>query len=54
MRLSELVGIDLSDFRDDTIRILGKGGKERLVYLNGTPANRRLTTIAKRALPSPT
>lgn len=34
MRLSELVGIDLSDFRDDTIRILGKGGKERLVYLN--------------------
>ena len=24
----------MSDFRDDTIRILGKGGKERLVYLN--------------------
>ena len=24
MRLSELVGIDLSDFRDDTIRILGQ------------------------------
>lgn len=34
MRLSELVGINLGDFRDDTIRIIGKGGKERLVYLN--------------------
>ena len=34
MRLAELVTIDLSDFRDDTIRIVGKGNKERLVYLN--------------------
>lgn len=34
MRLAELVAIDLGDFRDDTVRILGKGHKERLVYLN--------------------
>lgn len=34
MRLSELVGIDLTDFKDETIRIVGKGDKERLVYLN--------------------
>lgn len=34
MRLVELVSIDLEDFRDDTIRIIGKGHKERLVYLN--------------------
>ncbi len=34
MRLSELVGIDLSDIRDDMINITGKGNKERLVYLN--------------------
>lgn len=34
MRLAELVTIDLADFRDDTIRIVGKGSKERLVYLN--------------------
>ena len=34
MRLTELVTIDLGDFRDDTIRIIGKGNKERLVYLN--------------------
>ena len=34
MRLAELVTINLNDFRDDTIRITGKGNKERLVYLN--------------------
>lgn len=34
MRLSELVNIDMGDFQDDTIRIVGKGNKERLVYLN--------------------
>ncbi len=34
MRLVELVGINLTDFKDDTIRIVGKGNKERLVYLN--------------------
>lgn len=34
MRLAELVAIDLGDFRDETIRIIGKGSKERLVYLN--------------------
>lgn len=34
MRLAELISINLGDFRDDTIRITGKGGKERLVYLN--------------------
>ena len=34
MRLSELVGIDINDIRDDTLRIIGKGNKERTVYLN--------------------
>ncbi len=34
MRLSELVGIDLQDINEDMIRIIGKGNKERLVYLN--------------------
>lgn len=34
MRLSELVGIDLQDIRENTVRILGKGDKERIVYLN--------------------
>ena len=34
MRLSEIVGIDIRDIRDDTLRIIGKGNKERIVYLN--------------------
>ena len=34
MRLSELVGMNLSDIGDGTIRLLGKGNKERIVYLN--------------------
>lgn len=34
MRLAELITINLGDFRDETIRIVGKGNKERLVYLN--------------------
>ena len=34
MRLSELVGIDISDIHEETITITGKGNKERQVYLN--------------------
>ena len=35
MRLSELCGINLSDWRENTLVVLGKGGKERTIYLNG-------------------
>ncbi len=34
MRLSELCGINISDIRSDSLRVLGKGNKERTVYLN--------------------
>lgn len=35
MRLSELCGLNVTDIRaDGTLRLLGKGNKERLVYLN--------------------
>ncbi len=34
MRVSELVGLNLTDFKDDTVRVLGKGGKQRTVFLN--------------------
>ena len=35
MRLSELVGINLNDIKpDNTLKITGKGNKERIVYLN--------------------
>lgn len=32
LRISELVGINIPDIRDDSIRIHGKGNKERMVY----------------------
>ncbi|HHV41794.1 MAG TPA: tyrosine recombinase XerC [Clostridiaceae bacterium] len=35
LRLSELVSINISDIREDTLIVMGKGGKERTVYLNG-------------------
>lgn len=34
MRLTELVGININDITDDTLRVVGKGNKERTVYLN--------------------
>ncbi|MBQ9375412.1 MAG: tyrosine recombinase XerC [Ruminococcus sp.] len=36
MRLSELVGLNISDYSRDnqTLRVLGKGNKQRIVYLN--------------------
>ena len=34
LRLSELVGININRIRDDTLTVLGKGDKERTIYLN--------------------
>ena len=34
LRISELAGLDLTDLRVDSIRVLGKGDKERIVYIN--------------------
>lgn len=36
MRLSELVGINISDinFKDEKLNVIGKGNKERTIYLN--------------------
>ncbi len=35
LRLSELVGLNVSDIRtDNTARVIGKGNKERIIYLN--------------------
>lgn len=34
LRISELVGLNISDIHEDALRILGKGNKVRIVYLN--------------------
>ena len=34
LRISEIVGLNIGDVREDSLRILGKGSKERIVYLN--------------------
>ncbi|MBE6735124.1 MAG: tyrosine recombinase XerC [Ruminococcaceae bacterium] len=40
LRLSELVGLNVSDIRSDrTARVVGKGNKERIIYLNDACIN---------------
>lgn len=34
LRISELIGLNLSDVHEDALRVLGKGNKVRMVYLN--------------------
>lgn len=34
LRISEVIGLNLADIRADSLRVLGKGNKERIVYLN--------------------
>jgi len=38
LRISEIVGLNISDIRSDNLRIIGKGSKERIVYLNDATA----------------
>lgn len=49
MRLSELVGINLSDMKEETLTITGKGNKERVVYLNDACRAAIKTYLAVRA-----
>lgn len=34
LRISELVGLNVTDVRDEQLRVLGKGNKERILFLN--------------------
>ena len=36
LRISEIVGLNLQDIREDQIRVFGKGSKERIVYINSS------------------
>ena len=35
LRISELAGLNVADVRGEQLRVLGKGNKERIVFLNG-------------------
>lgn len=50
MRLSELVGIDISDLDRNlrSVRVLGKGRKERIIYLNDACREALLSYINER------
>jgi len=59
LRISELAGLDLTDLRADSIRVLGKGNKERVVYINDACADaindyllirKQIAAIDKRAM----
>ncbi|NMA79040.1 MAG: tyrosine recombinase XerC [Clostridiales bacterium] len=39
LRLSELVGINCNDFSENTLRVIGKGNKERIIYVNDACKN---------------
>ncbi|MBS1402360.1 MAG: tyrosine recombinase XerC [Oscillospiraceae bacterium] len=39
LRISEIVGLNVSDYRGESLRVVGKGNKERTVYLNDACRN---------------
>lgn len=49
MRLSELVAINVADIKQDTLRVVGKGNKERMVYLNEACVSAVQTLLTERA-----
>ncbi|MDR3209438.1 MAG: tyrosine-type recombinase/integrase [Oscillospiraceae bacterium] len=55
LRISEIVGLDLNDIMPDSLRVLGKGNKERVVFLNEaciTSINAYLA-VRKSLIPAP-
>lgn len=49
MRLSELVNININDIQEETIKVLGKGAKERTIYLNSACISSLETWLADRS-----
>ena len=54
LRISELTGLDLSDLSQDRLRVLGKGGKERVVFLNAGTREAMDAWLAVRDPDAPT
>lgn len=48
LRISEIIGLNLSDIGEDYIRILGKGNKERIVYSNDAVSSAISSYLAER------
>lgn len=51
MRLSELTGINMDNFKDDTLTVIGKGNKERTIYLNNSCINAINNYLKVRPIP---
>jgi site-specific recombinase XerD len=51
IRLSELCGINLSDLKDNTLKVLGKGDKERTIPLSDTCINAIENYMKVRIIP---
>lgn len=51
LRVSELVNLNLSDIQQDHIRVLGKGNKERILYLNEACITALAAYLPKRLQP---
>lgn len=49
LRISEIVGLNLGDLRADHLRVAGKGGKERVVFLNDAVAEALNDYLALRS-----
>ena len=50
LRVSELVGLNLTDIRSDSLLIRGKGSKERIVYLNDAVCSALNEWLSERRL----
>ena len=49
LRISELVGLNKTDIHGDQLRVLGKGNKERIIYLNDACQQAIETWLAERS-----
>lgn len=54
LRISEIVGLNVADYRKEYIRVFGKGSKERVVYLNDSvrAAIENWLAVRKNLVPS--
>lgn len=54
LRVSELCGLNVSDIKENQIRVLGKGNKERMLYLNEACIDAINTYLPHRIKPNQT